>query len=655
MRPGLFLFSWLLLFALPRPSAGEGIYDIVFRGKSAQEAGEYYRAIELFQTALSINPAYLAPLRGLAESYFALGEYQEALRFSQEARRYAREDGELKNLEGRILLGLGRFDEAEERFRQVLEVEPNNINAQFGMAEREIAAGKIQNAASRYREALRISPENRRALLSLVLLYDEIGNAQAAENYVTQALLFYSDLPRVRWIAARHYFSRGDVETAWEQASAAFALDPSFLEAGLLLAELAIERDKASEGIEILKPLLEEHRESPLLWYQLGMAHRLSGAIEPAILALGTSLSLRSGDDIVRIVLENTLQELPLDDPRRERYAQYHFALGEGYEDRNLLREAAQEYRRGLQINPYSREGRMRNGEMYRKKGYLSRYQEELLILKQGEDGDTALSDNLEMLESKLEDSVSRRWGVEQFTLARQEYSLGIFLVSRTLFHAGGGEDMAQYVKDLMEGVQNLSIKISTSRETDFAQAFRRARELGTDYFLIMEVSESERILSLENRFYVSETGSLLKEWGIFRTGNHRIPEAFRRTVRDVSGFLTPYGRLLERKFDDGLVDLGNMDGLAPGDRYAVIRSGQWELKKDGLGFFYEPEDVVGEFTVTQTDDLVCQGELKKNGFFDMINQGDYLFALGEEELPSLETGSSLPPDLYTTLLRLSD
>ena len=650
----LLLFLCLIFLAPERPPADEGIRDIFSRGQEAQAKEEYYRAIEIYQTALEINPAYLSPLKGLAESYFALGEYEEALRFVGEARKYARKDVELKNWEGRILLGLGRFEEAEERFSQVLEVEPNNINAQFGMAEREIAGGKIQNAASRYREALRVWPENRRALLSLVLLYDEIGNPQAAESYVSQALLYYSDLPQVRWIAARHYFLRGGTEAAWEHAEMAFSLDPSALEAGLLLAELALRRGSEAKAIEVLESLLEDHRNSSPLWYQLGLAYRQGGAVELAIHALGTSLALRSGDDLVRLALENTLmEETPLRDSRRERYAKYHFALGEGYADRNLLAEAAREYRRGLQINPYSLEGRLRNGEIHRRMNYLSRYREELMILKQEGYEGTDLGDNLEMLQTKLEDSVSQRWGVEQFTLPRQEYSLALFLVSQNL--VGGGKDIAKYVQDLMEGVQNIGVKIAESWDGSFAQAFRRAREAETDYFLILEVTESGRLLSLKNRFYLSKTGSLLKEWGIFRTGNHRIPEALGRAVRDVSSFLTPYGRLLERRFDDGLIDLGRMDGLLSGDRYAVVRSGKWSLKKDGLGFFYEPGDVVGEFTVTETDDLVSQGKLEKTGFFDMMNQGDYLFALGEEEVPLLETEPLIPPDLYSILLKLSN
>lgn len=666
----LILAAAVLILVFPVFSQ-TGIQSIYEQGRQAQDLGNYYRAIELYKTVLESNPSYLDPLQGAAECYFSLGEYDEALIYAEQARRYAMGNPELKNLSGRILLGLGRFEEAESMFRQVLQEEPYNINAQFGMAEREIAQGKMRNAAGRYREALRISPENRRALLSLVLLYDEIGNKDAAENYITQALYFYSDVAEVRWIAARHYAARGDDENAWEHANAAFSLNPEYLEAGILLARLAESRGELDFALEVLESQLNYHRESPMLWYQLGVVYSKSDMVDPAYHAFSTALAMRSGDDMIRIALENLLLEnTPFGDPRRTKYAQYHFDLGEEFESRNLMEKAAREFRRGLQLDPYSITGRQRLSAYFERKEYLNRFREELLILqREGVDG-TDLTDSLEILETDLEESLSRIWSVDQFSLPRQEYKLGVYLVPRVLMHQGGAEDLVKYMEDLFEGEQNLSIS-DTSHEIDgFAEAFKRARELDTDYFMIIEAEETERIFSLKIQFYLSETGGPLAEWQIFRTGNHRIPEALRKAVADLGSVLVPYGMLLERRFDTGLVDLGKMDGVKPGDEFIVVRSGAWELLKDGFGFSYGEDDVVGSFVVENTDDLICTGTLKNTGFFDMINQGDMLFPVPAEqeadapgadpdeipeELPAKELRPNVPPDIYDTLLRLSD
>jgi len=654
MNKRLFLFV-LLICSLSAVSANE-IQELNKRGEEAQNVGDYYSAIEYYKTAIDLNPAYLSPLRGISESYFILGEYSEALRYVTEALRFASSDLELVNLEGRILLGLGQIEEAHARFALVLSKEPNNINAQFGMAEREIAEGKIQNAAARYREALRISPENRRALLSLVLLYDEIGNENAANYYIMQALYFYSDIPQVRWIAARHFLNKGDFDSAWEHANVAFDLDSEYLEAGLILSELSFIRNEIPKSIDVLESLLKSHRNSPLLWYQLGISYRTLGEIEPSLHALATALAMRSGDDAVRISLENTLlMKTPLGDPRRDRYAQYHFELGKEYENRNLMEKAAKEYRRGLQLNPYSTLGREKLAEYFQHKDYLGRYKEELMMLTQENEANTNLSDNLELLENQMVERVAYEWTIDQFTLPRQEYTLAVFTLDNETFHVGITEDMLDYYVNSLEGESNISVRIHEDDISGYAEAFRRARELQVDYFLITTISESERIFSLQNNIYASKTGGLLTSWPIFRTGNHRIPEAFRKAVDDVQNLLVPYGKLLERDFNKGIVDLGLMDGIEEGNIYQIIRSGEWALAQDSFGFYFSEESVVGTFTVTKTDDLICEGIIQKEGFFDMINQGDIVVPMVEkEESDDTIATPILPPDIYDTLLKLT-
>ena len=664
----------LIFVCLGSPLSGQAeVQDLYRRGASAQERGDFYTALELYRTALDANPSYLEPLQGTASCYFALGEYDEALNYIESARRYASENLELINLEGRILLGLGRFDEAQDRFAYVLQREPNNVHAQFGMAEREIADGKIQNAASRFREALRISPENRRALLSLVLLYDEIGNAAAAENYITQALYFYSNVAQVRWIASRHYRSQGEFPIAWEHARAAHELDPEFLDAGLLFSELSREKGESELALSVLESLLKYHRDSSLLWYQLGMAYRWLGRRDASLHAFSTALTMRSGNDAVRIALENTLLEATeLEDERRKRYADYHVELAAEYESRNMIVKASQEYRRGLQINPYSETARLGLSEIWQRNGFVGQYQEELLLLQKEGYTSTSLTDDLEMIAPLLESSVSRRWKVEQFNIPRQEYKIGLFFLPESTFHPGIEEDLLAYMRDLVQGEESLSISVTREKVTGFAEAFRLARQYRTDYFLILGLNESERIITLQNRFYLSETGSLLSEWTVFRTGNHRLPEAFRRTVSDINSRLLPYGTLLERRFNQGLVDLGKVDGVKPEDRFIIVRAGGWRFPKDGFGFSYDESDVVGEFIVTAVDDLVCEGLVERRGFFDMVNQGDMLFqfipdaqpeALPEEEVKdkgksevvSPEPLPLMPPDIYGIFLKLSD
>lgn len=646
----LLLFTITGSVLLSQESVGE-FYRL---GAEAQRQGNYYSAIEHYRTALTMNPHYLEPIIGSGECYFALGEYEEAYSFSQRARRYAGNSVEVRNMEGRILLGLGRFEEAEVLFRGVLEEEPYNMDAQFGMAEREIAVGNVSGASSRYREALRASPDNRRALLSLILLYDDLGSIETSEGYVAQALHYYSNLPEVRWIAARHYARAGRMEKALENASVAHELAPDHLDSGVLLVELQLGRDDPQKAIEISEVLLSTHRDSSVVWYLLGVAKREIGDIDGSIYSHGVALSLEPGNDAIRVMLESTLlEETPLGDERREKYASYHISLGEEYEDLNLIAKATAEYRRGIQLSPYSVEGRKRIGSIYQRRGFLSRYLEELLVVENEGGRGVEISDEMEIMDSNLSDSVATRWGIEQFLITRQEYPIGLFFVGGSTVHYGLRNVLLKYGIDTIHGVEHISVVEAGHDVAGFSEAFRRSREIGATYFLTIEIIEGERTLLLRNKLYVAATGGLLTEWDVFRTGNHRIPEGFRRIAQDLSRMMIPYGVLVERHLGTGVVDLGRMDGVEPGARYRIVPNGAWQFKRDGYGFLYAEEDVVGEMTVTAVDDLVSEGELASSYFFDTINQGDALLPIDEEapQLPS--RGMSSPPGFYDLLLKI--
>ncbi len=79
--------------------------------------GEYYSAIEKYKAVLEINPDYIHSVKGLADAYYYLGEYEEAYKQVILARKYDKNSIDLLSLEGRILLGKGEIKEAEEIFK----------------------------------------------------------------------------------------------------------------------------------------------------------------------------------------------------------------------------------------------------------------------------------------------------------------------------------------------------------------------------------------------------------------------------------------------------------------------------------------------------------------------------------------------------------
>ncbi len=650
----LFLVILFIPSLLYGQNTGGSAVDHYHRGSNAQISGDYYVAIEAYKTALEINPRYLEPRAGLAETFFMIGEYTEALEQVKEAQRLDRNNVELVNLEGRILVALGRLNEAASLFERVMEREPNNLNAWFGMAELEIAFGKTATARSRYLEALRVSPQNRRALLSLILLLDEEGMPERAAGFVEDALDYYPNNAQVRYIAAKHYVDRGDYDEAELHARAAVQLDPGYRDANLLLSRIYLETDEEERAVSLLEELISRDRSNSLVWYTLGVAYRRLERSEDALNAFAFAFRYKPDDEISRIAFENLLiEETGLDDPRRERFAEYHFERGEGYQQRNSLSRALNEYRRGLRVAPHSKRGRLLYADIFKIRGFNGKYLSELKVIRDLGYEDNEIVDNIEIQESLLYGRVSDDWGVDQYTLMRHVYRIGLFVGSADLIHMTADMDLAVYLRSAFHHYENIRVSRTPVRSKTFGEAFRAARSDNADFFIIVDFIESDRHFAVKARLYGASTGALFETFSVLRTGNNRVTDSLSLLAENVHQMLPRRGTIIEREFDTALIALGRVDGVAAEDTLYIIKGDELEMSTEGMGFRYHESDLIGEFTVTRTDELVSEGTIRQNEFFDLVNTGDdVIYPPGEESEP--EPGAdTVPDDLYETIIRI--
>lgn len=648
-------FTAVLLLLTLRAVAEDSAVSLFEQGRDAYEAGDYYTAVELYRTAIRANPSYDKPLIGLAESYFALGEYAEALANVQKARQFDRGSSYILSLEGRIRIGIGDFEGARKLFEQVLQREPNNLDSRFGLAELDIAVGKTKNAIDKYEEALRVSPENRRALLSLIVLYDELNDTVRSEEYVKQALRYYTGNPQVHFFAGKHYLIRGRLTDAERETRTALSVQPNYLDATVLLSTVYLRKGEYDKVPQLLETALKQKRNEHILWYMMGKAEEKLNNLEQAVYGYETAFGLRPDDEITRIALENFLiQKYDIKDPLRAKYADERFKAGRDFEGKNLLPKALHEYRRGLMLNPYSLNGRLLYAELFKRMGFKSKYLSILSILEREGAKDVDLKDNIEIYTNLLEDEVSRKWKVDQFILPRTKFSFSLFYTDMTssALHYGGDEASALLFQNMLLGYENLDVS-QPKPVQGFSAMYRTARESNSDYFIELTVNEMSRAFDISVNLYHSGTGRLLKTFHAYRTGNNRLQDGLLSIAEQVSRSLPLRGTLLQKKFDTGLIDLGAIDGLKNGDVLTIVKKGSLSLAKEEIGLSYPSDSIVGTFTVNKTDDLISEGTLARIGFFDLINPGDNLVLKPKEDTAVKET-EQRQSDTYKTLLTIT-
>ena len=650
-----------LLAPVPRRLGAQAAPGAAFyyeQGRAAMTEEDWYAAAESFIECLRLNGAHAEAAAALAECYYELGEFDEALIQVRRARVLARGSMTAANLEASVLIALGRLDAAASVIADVLAREPYNREALFAAAELDVARGHTAGAMLRFREAFRRYPDDRRLLLSLALVSVSLGDHEAARAYIARALREHPGDHRVCYYAACIDAQGGRIPQAIRHAEQALGYRPGYGPARSLLAELHYRAGRYEEAVRLADESIAANREDLRAWYLKGLAYGRMGRSADAAAVLSGASAIWPEDEFIRASLEELLiGATGLEDPTRRRRASWHFDRAGDFRKRHLAGEALFEYRRGLRLNPYAPD-RREYAELLRLQGYPGRYLEELRFMQDLGLGDRSVNDAVEAYDSLLADTLYRRWQVDPVDASERHWKLAIFsLASRSgYYHADAGATAASYVRELLVHDRNIAPLELELRQPSFSQAYRSAREGGADYFMVITVSENERDLSLRGELFTGRTGSAVGAFHAYRTGGDRLRNASRSVVDQLAAALPFRGKLIARRQARGLIDKGRADGVTHGAVYDVVKRGQPVILNEGIGLSYTADDLVGTITIEDAGEELSAGTLRRNGFFDRVGEGDEIITRAEEKpgRPAEEAGEhAVNPELRALLRTL--
>ena len=652
-----FLCIVLLFTVIPVISAQVNSVTALYQqGQAFMAAEDWYSAAESFMECLRLNYAHAGATAALAECYYELGEFDEALVWVQRARNLARTSSTLANLEAFTLIALGRLNEASGVINWVLAREPNNREALFAAAELDIAMGRAGNAVIRYREAANRFPDDRRLLISLSLVLGSLGESEAAEFYINRALDQHPGDHRVHYYAAYLASQSGNISEGIFHAENALYFRHNFIPARSLLASLLYRAGEYEEAARLSDELILLNRNDILSWYIKGISYISLGRYAEAQNILSTAVGIDPDNEFIRVALEELLiSHTRIEDPSRIHWASWHFARGRDFRSRNLMEQSLFEYRRGLRLNPFARD-RREYAELLRLQGYPARYLEELRFMQDLGLGDRSLDDAVESYHNLLSTALFRVWGIDPILISQPHWNLAIFSIvpQSGSFHPDAGVWASAYIRDILVHERNISPMDLELRQASFSSAFRTAREADADYFLIISVSESERDLSIKGELFVARTGARAAVFDIFRTGPDRLRNGSRSIVDQLSNALPFRGELILRRQDQGIIDKGRADGVQNGDEFLIVQRGRTSLLHEGIGLVFNPEDIVGTITIERADEEISLGRITRNGFFDRVSAGDEVFLVRQQSTRAPDgSSSSVDPELRSLLRTL--
>lgn len=651
------IFYLLLIFAFSQLEAqnnAAGAAALYEQAKNSMALDDWYSASEALHDCLRLNPAHAEATAALAECYYELGEFDEALSWVRKARVLARSSASVANLEAVSLIALGKLDEAAAIIADVLNREPYNREAMYAAGELDIARGRSADALLRYRNAVTRYPDDRRLLISLALVSGSLGDDITALSFIDRALARHPDDYRVYYYAAYVNARANRLPQAVSYSEQTLSLKPGYGPARTLLANLRYRSAQYEDAARLADESIAANRNDMGAWYLKGLSYIRLGRSAEAITVLGNAVSINPGDEFIRAALEDTLITFTsLEDQRRSRWAVWHFDRARDFRSRNLSDQALFEYRRGLRLNPYARD-RREYADLLRMQGYPARYLEELRFLQDLNIADRSMNDAVEAYNSLLSGALFQRWRINPLELDGRHWNIAVFSVAgqSSNYHADAGAIASSYIKEILIHDRSVIPMNTELRQPSFAQAFRTAREANADYFLVVSVMESDRDISLKGELFVGRTGALAASLYSYRTGVDRLRNASRGIADQLGASLPFRGKLVTRQQAQGLIDKGKADGVKTEAVYDVVKKGRWQLANQGIGLIYSDDDIIGKITIEAVDEEISSGILTRSGFFDRIEAGDdIILKMSNDAKPAVETAAN--PELRSLLRTL--
>ena len=142
-----FVAAFLMIFALSGLNAAGSdntatVLENYNQGMELQQNENYYSASQFYLEVVAQNPAFTDAWYRLAECSYKLAEFDLALQYLENAQKYEKNNTQIQNLKGMVLVSLGKIDEGRNIFNEILKKYPNDIDAHFGLAEIELYEGR---------------------------------------------------------------------------------------------------------------------------------------------------------------------------------------------------------------------------------------------------------------------------------------------------------------------------------------------------------------------------------------------------------------------------------------------------------------------------------------------------------------------------------
>ena len=235
-------------------------------------SGKYVEAEQQYRKLLELEPENARAHKELADALASQSKFDEALAEYRRALELNPADVAAQAGVGMILALRGEYEAAERQFRDAIAGDPSNSGPHAGLANLLGEVGRFNESLLEYAAAAELAPNNYEIFLKWGKALRELGQNDAAEEKVRQAVHLDPTVAQSHVLLANILWDGGRREEAIDELLALLDAHPE--DAGLLrrIGEWRMRMDDAHEAIPYFERAAKIDTEVPQAHYNLGVA-----------------------------------------------------------------------------------------------------------------------------------------------------------------------------------------------------------------------------------------------------------------------------------------------------------------------------------------------------------------------------------------------
>jgi tetratricopeptide (TPR) repeat protein len=209
--------------------------DAYRRGRAEEDRGEFDKAIELFSTALDLDPGSDSAFLHRANANLRTSRFEAALADVNQALAIQKENSQAYELRSRVYRALKQYDRALADLEEALRRDEGNTAHLLLQAAIEEDRGNYKNATEIYGRALRVKPDADEIYLRRAAALRNLNDSGAAMSDCNQAIALKPNSAEAYACRADSFMRLGQLPESVADLNQALRLKPTLPEAASLL------------------------------------------------------------------------------------------------------------------------------------------------------------------------------------------------------------------------------------------------------------------------------------------------------------------------------------------------------------------------------------------------------------------------------------